>query len=124
MRVFVKDERKFEAAQYAFQQLCKKFADMHVHEADAAVLTSPVKDRVYASQTKFSRNVVLSQQMSASQSGYKRESQIPVEEIEQQFRMNSVPVNPESAQRIDVLCSQEDSSTAANNAVNRRLRMD
>jgi hypothetical protein len=57
MRIFVKDEHKFEAAKYAFEQTCKKFSSQlkDPNTKDFADADSPVKDRHYASQKLFSR---------------------------------------------------------------------
>ena len=53
MRIFVKDERKFKAALYAFQQTCKKFSQSGMFTNDekelAAVMSSPMKERQYSS---------------------------------------------------------------------------
>ena len=50
LRVFVKDERKYDAARFAFDRLSLQFSDRFKEEVDAAVIGSPTKDRQYASQ--------------------------------------------------------------------------
>lgn len=53
MRVYVKEEAKFKAALHAFQRTCKKFTDLfgrdNKHQQAAAAISSPMKERSYAS---------------------------------------------------------------------------
>lgn len=50
MRIFVKDEKKHDAAVYAFNKISQTYSERFSLEADAAVMGSPTKDRQYASQ--------------------------------------------------------------------------
>ena len=45
MRVFVKEEKKHDAAVHAFEKICKTFSEKFKLDADAAVIGSPTKDR-------------------------------------------------------------------------------
>ncbi len=80
LRVYVKDEEKFEAAKYAWDRFCAEYCKRQgaQNKEDAKLLNSPVKDRTYASQKVFR----MSQQTHLS----KRESQVPVEEVELEAR--------------------------------------
>ena len=54
MRVFVKDEEKFDAALFALNETCRKFGEKFTKESKEdmakAVSLSPMKDRGYSSQ--------------------------------------------------------------------------
>lgn len=49
LRVFVKDENKYDAAMHAFAKISQVFSDRFRENEDAAVIGSPLKDRQYAS---------------------------------------------------------------------------
>ncbi|CDW75436.1 hd phosphohydrolase domain-containing protein [Stylonychia lemnae] len=75
LRVFVKDETKFDAAKHAFATMCKKYK----HQLGENSF-SPERGRLYASQRRLSQDnkAFLSQNSSA----YKRENSLKLENLE------------------------------------------
>ena len=107
MRVYVKDEAKFKAALHAFQRTCKKFTDLFGEDKKQtqAALSSPMAERIYASQRGLSREYGAQLNLSQSQS-FKRDSAVPVDELE--FNIRPVPVQGTAtgfSQRIDLINS-------------------
>ena len=93
MRVYVKDEDKFKVALHAFQRTCKKFTEHfggdNKHSQAAVSISSPMKERPYASQRGLNREY--GAQLSQSQS-LKRDSVVPVDELE--FNIRPVQSGP------------------------------
>lgn len=56
LRVYVKDDKNFEAANYAYERFCDKFKEKISNEEGKSIIDSPIKDvNKHISQSKQNR---------------------------------------------------------------------